>query len=299
MLGRLQQGLVAFILMIAALWWFLSSLLGWSEPARWLVLMLILLPHAALLALEFICLARWGHTAPVTPATPWQMFRAWSGEVVTGVAVFAWRQPFRARAVPDHVDPIRHAGRTGAVLVHGFVCNRGLWNPWLRRLRRAGLPCIAVNLEPVFGSIESYSRAIEDAVSRLQLATGRPPLIVAHSMGGLAARAWLREYASDARVHSVITVGTPHQGTWLGRFALSTNGRQMRQDSPWLADLSSAETPARRALFTCYFGHCDNIVFPTGTATLAGADNRHLAALAHVRMLFEPIIFNEIQHRMA
>ena len=60
MLGRLQQGLVAFILMIAALWWFLSGLLGWTEPARWLVLVLILLPHSALLALEFMCLARSG-----------------------------------------------------------------------------------------------------------------------------------------------------------------------------------------------------------------------------------------------
>ena len=34
----------------------------------------------------------------------------------------------------------------------------------MRRLRRRGVPFVAVNLEPVFGSIDSYAATIEAAV---------------------------------------------------------------------------------------------------------------------------------------
>jgi triacylglycerol lipase len=41
----------------------------------------------------------------------------------------------------------------------------------------------------VFGGIDDYAPLIEQAVQQVTQATGRPPLLVCHSMGGLAARA--------------------------------------------------------------------------------------------------------------
>jgi triacylglycerol esterase/lipase EstA (alpha/beta hydrolase family) len=185
------------------------------------------------------------------------------------------------------------------VLVHGFVCNRGIWNPWWPRLREAGVPCIALNMEPVFGSIDQYAKCIEDAVQRMTAATGRAPLIVAHSMGGLAVRAWMREFDGDARVHGVVTVGTPHRGTWLARFGFAPNTQQMRWDSAWLQQLAAAEPTSRYRRFTCFHGHCDNIVFPSSTATLPGADNRHLRGHAHVHMLQHPAVLDTVLQRLA
>jgi triacylglycerol lipase len=72
------------------------------------------------------------------------------------------------------------------------------------------------------------------------------------------------------------------------------NARQMRQANAWLMALAAQEPAARRALFTCFYGHCDNIVFPPSTATLAGADNRHIAATAHVHMASAETVFAEI-----
>ena len=193
-------------------------------------------------------------------------------------------------------------GRTGVLLLHGYFCNRGLWSPWLRRLQQQGVPCAALSLEPVFGAIDTWVPAIEAAVADLQRRTGRPPLLVGHSMGGLAVRAWLAAQPdaalADARVLGVVTIGTPHHGTWMARFGLSVNARQMRQQSPWLAALAAAESARRRALFTCFYGHADNIVFPAGTATLDGADNRHVPAAAHVHMAFEPVVINEVLRRV-
>jgi triacylglycerol esterase/lipase EstA (alpha/beta hydrolase family) len=167
----------------------------------------------------------------------------------------------------------------------------------MQRLRRAAAPFIAINLEPVLGPIDRYVHRIEDAVRQMEAATQRSPIIVAHSMGGLAVRAWLRDHAADRRVHSIVTIGTPHAGTHMARFALSANTRQMREGNRWLRELAASETPERRSLFTCYFGHCDNIVFPARNAMLDGATNHHVPGIAHIDLAFYPPIFDEVLSR--
>jgi len=169
----------------------------------------------------------------------------------------------------------------------------------MAHLRRNGTPYMAINLEPVLGPIDRYVQAIDAAVQQLEMATHQAPIVVAHSMGGLAVRAWLRDRAAERRVHSVITIGTPHAGTSIARFALSPNTRQMREGSAWLRALAAGETRERRRLFTCYFGHCDNIVFPACNAMLPDATNQHVASVAHVHLAFHRPILDDVLRRAA
>lgn len=300
MLARLQQAItLGALLLVAGLlaWGWRSGRWGWAIGLA----LLVLTAHAIVLGIEFLLLrAAHGPQDPTPRATPAQLLRGWWGETLTAPLVFCWRQPFRSRAEPDHLPRDAH-GRRGVLLIHGFVCNRGLWNPWLRRLREQGVPVLAVNLEPVFGSIDDYVQPIEAAVQQLEAATGLAPVVVAHSMGGLALRRWWAEQAGPhgaRRVHHAITIGTPHHGTWLARFALSRNARQMQQRSHWLQALAAREPAGRAALFTCFHGHCDNIVFPPATATLAGAHNVHLGGVAHVHMAERPEPWAELQRRL-
>ena len=291
MLARLQRMITLGLLMSAWLW----ALLAWrgGEPG-WALggAALIVFGYALVLGVEFVLLSFVHGDDPAPRATPSQLLRAWWGEVCAAPLVFCWRQPFFSRRWPDQL-PASAQGHRGLLLVHGFVCNRGLWNPWLARLHANGTPCIAVNLEPVFGSIDDYVAIIEAAVARVEAATGLAPVIVAHSMGGLALRRWRAESRNAARVHHAITIGTPHHGTWLARFALTPNGREMQFDSPWLQDLMRRELNHAALPLTCFYGHCDNIVFPPSTATLEGADNRHLPGVAHVHMATRPEPWDE------
>ena len=50
-------------------------------------------------------------------------------------------------------------------------------------------------------------------------------------------------------------------------------------------------------MFTCYFGHCDNIVFPAHNATLSGATNHHVPGVAHVHLAFHRPIFDDVLSR--
>lgn len=297
MLARLQKILTLGTLALAALWATLCVRAGypaWGFAGAALAIG----GYAGVLALEFTLL-RHVHGADPTPrATHTQLLRAWAGEVRAAPTVFCWRQPFRSRQWPDLLPPDAH-GRRGVLLVHGFVCNRGLWNRWLARLHAQRVPVVAVNIEPVFGGIEDSAAVIDEGVRKLHTATGLAPVVVGHSMGGLALRHWWANRGDDQRVHHAITIGTPHQGTWLARLAMSRNARQMRQGSRWLLELAAREPAGRAKRFTCFYSHCDNIVFPPAMATLPDADNRHLPGVAHVHMVDHPEPWAELRRRLA
>jgi len=296
MIARLQKLIVFVALLVAGAWG-----AYWAGQGRpWVAALGVLAVasvHALVLGLEFLLLRRVHRDDPTPRASAFALAKAWWGEVLTAPVVFCWRQPFRSRVHPDHL-PAHAKGRRGLLLVHGFVCNRGIWNPWLARLQARDVPFVAVNLEPMLGSIDAYAAQIEAGVQALTRCTGRPPLVVAHSMGGLAVRAWWRQTQADGRVEHVVTIGSPHHGTWLGRFAQSTNTRQMRLNSRWLQQLADDEPMERYRRFTCFYSHCDNIVFPPSTATLPGADNRHLPGWSHVHLAYHPTVFDEVLRRL-
>ncbi|RYF44710.1 MAG: alpha/beta fold hydrolase, partial [Comamonadaceae bacterium] len=147
--------------------------------------------------------------------------------------------------------------------------------------------------------IDAYVATIEQAVRRVETLTGRPPVLVCHSMGGLAARAWWRAHGVDGRVARIITIGSPHHGTWLARFSRMPNGRQMRQRNAWLAALELSETRRPLPPCTCWYSNCDNIVFPARTASLPHADNRLLPGVAHVALAFHPAVIADTMRHLA
>jgi len=298
-LARLQQvlvlGALALALAWALFWWPHSPVVGLAGAAA------LLGGYALVLALEGLAAARANRHEQLPRAGVRGVLGAWWQEVRAAPATFAWRQPFRWRCLPDDATPSSFPGPT-VVFLHGFVCNRGFWLPWMAHLRARGVPYVSVNLEPVFGEIDAYVPLVDEAVRRARELTGRPPLLVCHSMGGLAARAWLAAQPQaaverPAAISRVVTIGTPHRGTRLARFSRVGNGRQMRPEGEWLAALAARERelrgPSPYARFTCFHSNTDNIVFPASSGRLPGADNRLVPGAAHVALAFHPRVLRE------
>jgi triacylglycerol esterase/lipase EstA (alpha/beta hydrolase family) len=97
--------------------------------------------------------------------------------------------------------------------------------------------------------------------------------------------------------HEAISIGSPHHGTALAMLAHTEAGAQMQLLSPFLMQLAQAESPARRARWTCYWSVCDNIVFPASTATMPGARNLAVHSQPHVALAQAPVIMDDVLGR--
>ncbi len=228
--------------------------------------------------------------APRDAASMYEWLKALLGEWRAYFAVFVWRQPFRWHA---HPDPERRRQEPIIVLVHGYLCNRGFWHPWMMALQARGWAWRSVNLEPVFGSIDRMVDRF-DPVMKNALATGAPVAVVAHSMGGLVIRAWLaRQEKWPDGLTTCVTIGSPHQGTWLARWANSEAGREMRENSPWIERLSGSAQTDQHHRFLCWRSLTDHVVYPPANASLPGANDRVVRCAGHVDLAFQLRVMSE------
>lgn len=202
-------------------------------------------------------------------------------EFAAFLALFVCIQPFERLWMGGDRLP---AGRRVLLLVHGYGCNRGAWWWLRRRLERDGYAVATLNLEPPYTDIGNFVPQLRQRIDAVCREAGVERLhLVAHSMGGLVARACL---ASDgaARVSSLVTLATPHGGSELARFGIGPNARQMTPDSAWLRALP----PAVGFPVTAVRNEHDNFVMPQDLQRLPGAVDVALPGLGHLAMLFSP-----------
>jgi triacylglycerol lipase len=223
----------------------------------------------------------------------WRSPRPVSGRIglrgAIGLFVREWRaftihaslaQAFDATFAGPDVLRRLPPGELPVLLIHGFACNRGAWW-WLKpQLERAGYCVASVTLEPLSDSIDAYVPQVSRRIDEICSATGAQRVtVIAHSMGGLVARALVRNAGAQS-IARVVTLGTPHQGSMLAWVMRGTNARQMRPGDPWLVALNKAEWPSSVPLVSIYSLH-DNLVAPQDNAILAGAQLIPMPALGH------------------
>ncbi len=227
-------------------------------------------------------------------------WRALVGEYWAGLVIFIGRQPWTWGTPPWKAAPAEPTANTSAsifasisakipvILVHGYLCNHRIWDDQVAHLHAQGHATLAVNLEPLFTSIDDYAASVHTAVEALRQHTGaRQVALVGHSMGGLAIRAYVRAHGASA-VARIITLGTPHVGTQVLFNDRTPNGLQMQWNSTWLQALAAQETPALRALMRIAITPQDNIVYPQRAQVLPGVSATIFSGIGHVQMCTHP-----------
>lgn len=234
---------------------------------------------------------------------PWgNSLTALANEFAARFICFNWSQPFPQLALG--ADPYGAKSGVPILLVHGYVCNRGLWMTFIKRLADAGLgPIHTITLTPLFGGIDVLVTKLDAQIEAICVKTGAPKvMIVAHSMGGLVARAYLAQ-ARTLRVSKLVTLGSPHHGTQLARLGIGTNAREMRDGGDWLLNLAKMETrntesghtmfPATLSIYTLN----DDLVYPPESSVLAWAENVPVSAVGHMGLVFsESVTARVIQY---
>lgn len=169
------------------------------------------------------------------------------------------------------------AAGTPILLVHGLIDNRSIFTKLSWSLRRRGFGRVVTANLPLFATdVPAAARRMAAAVDQLCEQTGFGQIhVVAHSLGGLVARYYVQKLGGDERVHTLVTLGTPHAGTRAARLMPSVVHypllAQLRPGAPLLRELAEP-APGCRTRFVCFAGELDRLVVPTASALIEHAD---------------------------
>jgi triacylglycerol lipase len=217
------------------------------------------------------------------------------GEWLAYQALFIFIQPLERLWMGDDAVGRQPPDGVPLLLVHGYLCNRGAWW-WLRRkLKAAGFAVATINHEPPLESIDGFADQLHTRIEALCTETGADQIaVVGHSLGGLAARVYLHQHESS-RVAKLVTLGSPHHGTWLAYYGLGENARQMEPDSAWIRALPPADP---RVPTVTIWSPTDNFVAPQDSSRLAGASEKILPGLSHLAMFFSPVVLDALMREL-
>jgi len=276
--------LIEFLIYVAA-GWGLVRFAGWDSTGAGVALLAFALALRALaIATTFIIAAR--HASPVPPEHRLDLvgrLTLYLAEFGAYILIYSVYQPFEPLFMGTEKPQPLPPGRLPVLLLHGYVCNRGFLLPLRRYLQAHGISVHSHNLEPVYADLDSYADGLARRIEEILAATGAEKLVIlAHSMGGLVARAYLRKHGAR-HVAKLITLGTPHHGTVLAPLAAGENGRQIVPGNEWLRRLNE-DAPALPVVSV--LSYQDNIVLPQESAELAGAKVVRLSGMGHISMPF-------------
>jgi triacylglycerol lipase len=189
------------------------------------------------------------------------------GEALEKDTSGAFRGRF-ARELPlCYLEP--EAAATPIILLHGYFHNRSGFLVMRRALRRNGFRHVhTMNYNVIGHEVEELASQLSGYVENILNRTGATRVhLVGHSLGGLVARTYIQEYGGDKRVHTCITLGTPHSGTYAAWAGRGRAARQLRPSSELLRrlDTRAEESDVR---FISYYSNLDPLVVPATSAKL-------------------------------
>ncbi|WP_244524481.1 alpha/beta fold hydrolase [Trujillonella endophytica] len=199
-------------------------------------------------------------------------------------------------------DPL--AARVPVLLVHGLVDNRSIFTAMRRGLRRRGFASVCTwNYSPMLGDAARGAADLGREIERICAQTGHERIhVVGHSLGGLIARYHLQRQDGARRVQSLITLGTPHQGSVLAHLLPTPLVRQLRPGSPLLRELAEP-APQWSTPLTAIYSDLDQLVLPTSAARCEHPDlaarNVLVRGVGHMSLPFSRSVVDEVAATLA
>lgn len=201
------------------------------------------------------------------------------------------------------VSDIEAAG-TPILMIHGLIDNRSIWTMMQRGLRSRGFNHLTtVNYSPMVSDIRVAAAHLGEEVERIVAETGYERIhIIGHSLGGLIARYYVTRLAGDERVHTLVTLGTPHSGTYAAYAWPTRLVAQMRPDSGLIEELRKP-VPDCQTRFIAYWSDLDALVFPQHNAAIDHPDlrarNLALHGVGHLSLPFLGSVVHGISAALA
>jgi triacylglycerol lipase len=189
------------------------------------------------------------------------------------------------------VDPI--------LFVHGWSSSASTWNTMVGRFEKDGYPKSHLRAYSYNTSQSNKTTAetiVKSEVEKLLASTGAAKVdVIAHSMGSLNSRWYVKFVGGESQVDEWVSLGGPNHGTNTAFFCFSTACTEMRPGSTFLNTLNAGDETPGAVNYGTWWSPCDEIINPDSSVPLSGATNTETACISHGALLTNETVYNQVR----
>ncbi|WP_413199017.1 esterase/lipase family protein [Nostoc piscinale] len=172
------------------------------------------------------------------------------------------------------------------LLIHGIGDTETVFRKMRGYLQEKGWSVYALNLVPNNGEVglDVLAQQVADYIA----ATFEPEQkldIVGFSMGGIVSRYYVQRLGGIERVQRLITISSPHHGTYIAYGSWRPGCVQMRTHSKFLKDLNSDAVMLKQLNFTSIWTPYDLMIVPANSSQMPIGTEVIIPAASHPWML--------------
>jgi triacylglycerol lipase len=195
--------------------------------------------------------------------------------------------------------PASAFGLDPILFVHGYSGSSSNWSTMIGRFEKDGWPKSSLSAYSYNTSQSNKVDAeteVKSHVESLLKATGASKVdIVAHSMGSLNSRWYIKFLGGETKVDDWVSLGGPNHGTEFANFCFSTSCVEMRVGSKFLAELNAGDETPGTVNYGTWWSPCDEIINPDSSVPLSGATNTETACISHLALLTDETVYSQVR----
>lgn len=175
--------------------------------------------------------------------------------------------------------------RNPVLLIHGLFRGKSVFKKMEAYLSHRGWQVYCFDLKLNYGrwGLDQIALQVADYVEQTFPAS-QPLDLVGLSMGGLISRYYVQRLGGVERVQRLVTISSPHHGSWLAYALPAALYIQMRPNSAFLQDLNQDVETLERLQFTSIWTPYDFIIIPPQSSQLGVGQEVKLSVFVHAMM---------------
>jgi triacylglycerol lipase len=192
------------------------------------------------------------------------------------------------------------ASATDPILfVHGYLGSASNWNTMIGRFEKDGYAksqLSAYSYNTSQSNVVDAEKEVKSHVESLLKATGASKVdIIAHSMGSLNSRWYVKFLGGESKVDDWVSLGGPNHGTEFANACFSTSCVEMRIGSKFLGELNAGDETPGAVNYGTWWSPCDEIINPDSSVALTGATNTETACISHIALTTDETVYKQVR----
>ncbi|HEX5990218.1 MAG TPA: triacylglycerol lipase [Solirubrobacterales bacterium] len=185
------------------------------------------------------------------------------------------------------------------LFVHGWSSTSSVWNTMKANFEKDGYPSSYLSAYSYNTSQSNKidaEKEVKPRVESLLKTTGATKVdIIAHSMGSLNSRWYIKFLGGEATVDDWVSLGGPNHGTETANLCFSTACSEMRVGSTFLKELNAGDETPGTVNYGTWWSPCDEIINPDSSVALSGATNTKTACISHGALTTDKTVYEQVR----